>query len=163
MSGLIERIKLKAKAAEGGNNQVNDNEFLDTSIKVEATDKGCGENEINLVICLDGCKQIAMEERKGKKVHQLRCRMVKLVERNDDDKQVCVEHKWDARRKKCSTPNPESKIPHTPVTVNEGKVQLTPATNTKKRKHGSLTKIKKTLLCIQPTAKARGSMNHQKL
>ena len=145
MSGSIERIKLKAKAAEGGNNQVNDNEFLDTSIKIEATNIDCSDDEINLVICLNGRSQIVIEEGKGKKKRKLHCKTVKLVEINNEEEEVCLEYKWDKAKEKYSAPNPENKILYTPVTVNDNKVQLTPAPNQRKRKHESLTKVRKIL------------------
>ena len=72
-------------------------------------------------------------------------RRVKLVERNDADKQVCFKCKWNGSKKKHTAPNPESKIPHTPVMVNGDKVKLTPARNKNKRKHDRLFGLNKNL------------------
>ena len=145
MSGSIERIKLKAKAAEGGNNQVNDNEFLDTSIKIETTNTDCSDDEINLLICLNGRSQIVIVEGEGENKRELQCKTVKLVEINNDEEEVCSEYKWDKKNRKYSAPNPENKIPYTPVTVNNDKVELTPSGNQRKRKRESLADLRKKL------------------
>ena len=46
ISGIIEKVKLEARAGRGGTNVINveKEHFLDTFIEAEATDEGCGDN-----------------------------------------------------------------------------------------------------------------------
>ena len=77
---------------------------------------------------------------------------MKLVEINNEEEEVCLEYKWDKAKEKYSAPNPENKIPYTPVTVNDDKVKLTPSENQRKRKRESLAEVRKKLNA-SPTSK----------
>ena len=121
MIGSVDQAKLKARAGKDGRNEITRDEFLETSIKVEATDEDCSEGEIDLVICLNGTEPIVMKEKEGDSVKKFRCRTVKLVERNDKDEEVCLECKWDGSKNKYSSPNNGGMILHTPVKVNPNK------------------------------------------
>ena len=108
MKGTIEQVKLQGKWGLGGKNVVNDKlNTLNTSIGVEATDDGCEENEIDLVLLLNSVKQITLAEGKQKKHPNHReywCRTVKLVQRNKKNEQVVGECKWDKKKTRNAKP-----------------------------------------------------------
>ena len=126
MPGRIENIRLDCVEGE---------QFLKTCIEVEATEKGGGRNEMDLVINLDGDKEIMITNSEGV---ECRCTTVKLAEKNKDNEKVFVEYKWDATRnkyrKRHSTQKPENKNLHTQVTVTPG-VGVTPDSPKKKRQY----------------------------
>ena len=96
---------------------------------------------------MNGSEPIVMEveEKEGQKKNQLRCRTVKLVERNDKGEDVCVEYTWSESKNRYTAPKPESKIPHTPVIIKGETVELTPARNNNKRKRGGLSGLRKNI------------------
>ena len=120
--GTIEQVKLEYK-----------DQFLKTSIGVEATDDDCEkQDEIDLVICLDNSQQIMIEA--GNKKY--RCRAVKIVESNKVQEPVSLGYEWDASMSKYSSPQSENKVSFTPSPMNDGKDKNTPLSNPNKRKSG---------------------------